>query len=64
MATIRRIRFWSVVAMVETICYGVLALSLYINPKTARLLKTLALISGENWANRPGARRLGYEPAP
>jgi len=34
--------------MVETICYGVLALSLYINPKTARLLKALVQISRQN----------------
>jgi hypothetical protein len=37
-----------VIAMVVAICYGVLALALYINRTTARLLKTLALISGEN----------------
>ena len=34
--------------MVAVICYGVLALALYINRTTARLLKILALISGEN----------------
>ena len=45
---LRTMLVWIVIAMVVAICYGVLALALYINRTTARLLKTLALISGEN----------------
>jgi len=36
---------WSVIVMVVAICYGALALAIYINRTTARLLKTLAQIS-------------------
>ena len=45
---IRTMVVCAVIAMVVAICYGVLALALYINRTTARLLKTLAQISGEN----------------
>jgi hypothetical protein len=38
----------TVIAMVVAVCDGVLALALYINRVTARLLKTLTLISRES----------------
>lgn len=44
---IRTMVVWSVIAMVAAICYGVLALALYINRMAACMLKTLAHISRE-----------------
>jgi len=44
-ADLQTMLVWIGIAMVVAICYGGLALALYINRTTARLLKTLALIS-------------------
>ena len=44
---IRTMVVWVVIATVVTICYGALALALYINRMAARLLKALAHISRE-----------------
>lgn len=45
---IRTMVVWSVIAMVVAICYGVLALGLYINRTAARLLKTHAFPGNRN----------------
>jgi apolipoprotein N-acyltransferase len=42
---IRTMVVWVVIATVVAVCYGALALALYINRMAARLLKTLARIS-------------------
>ena len=44
-ADLQTMLVWIGIAMVVAICYGGLALALYINRTTARLLKTLARIS-------------------
>ena len=44
---IRTMVVWVVIATVVAICYGALALALYINRMAARPLKTLAHIAGE-----------------
>jgi len=42
---LREMLVWSVIAMVVIITYGVLALAIYINRTTARLLRTLKRVS-------------------
>jgi hypothetical protein len=42
---VRELIVWSVIAMLVAICYGAMALAIYINRTTARLLKTMKGVS-------------------
>lgn len=59
---IRTMVVWVVIATVVAICYGALALALYINRMAARLLKTLARISGESKRISSVPRRMRPRP--
>jgi len=42
---VRELILWSVIAIFVSICYGVMALAIYINRTAARLLRTLKGVS-------------------
>jgi hypothetical protein len=42
---VRELIVWSVIAIFVAICYGVMALAIYINRTAARLLRTLKSVS-------------------
>jgi hypothetical protein len=42
---LRSLVLWSVIAMVVAVCYGMMALAIYINRTAARLLRTIERLS-------------------
>ncbi len=44
---VRELIVWAVIAVVVSICYGVMALAIYINRTAARVLRTIQGLAGQ-----------------
>ncbi len=44
---VRELIVWAVIAVVVSICYGVMALAIYINRTTARVFRTMQGVAGQ-----------------